>query len=98
MIDRIVYRAAARREFDAAAEYYNRQRLGLGREFVAEVRAVLEVIAAQPDRYPFLIRDIRHAPTNRFPFCVCYRVTSRQIVIISIYHTARDPSVWENWS
>jgi hypothetical protein len=39
----------AKAEFDAAADWYERQRRGLGAKFVAQIRAVLRRIAANPN-------------------------------------------------
>jgi plasmid stabilization system protein ParE len=93
----LVFRGAAQDEYDEAAVWYDGQ-AGLGAAFEAEVQAVLDVIAGQPDRYPIVAGDVREAPVARFPYCVYYRVRTGRIVIISVFHTSRDPAVWQSRS
>ena len=91
----LAFRAIAKTEFDAAAEWSSDQRYGLGDDFVAEVDRVLESIAKQPDRYPVAEGDVREAPVSRFPYCVYYRVKPERVVVLAVFHTSREPSVWQ---
>jgi plasmid stabilization system protein ParE len=86
----------ARQEFDDAADYYERQRKGLGAEFIAEIRTVLNRIAENPRLYVVVERDIRRARVTRFPYIVIYRDEQDEVIVIAIVHGARDPSVWRS--
>lgn len=92
----LVFRAAAQAEFDDSAAWYGAQRPGLGALFVAEVQQVLDTIANQPNRYPVASGDVREAPVQRFPYCVYYRVKPDRVVVIAVFHTARDPATWQS--
>jgi toxin ParE1/3/4 len=92
----LVIRSAAQAEFDAAAVWYEGQRVGLGVDFVAEVQRTLDTISNQPDQYPVVLRDVREAPVARFPYCVYYRVKPDRIVMIAVFHSSRDPSIWQS--
>jgi plasmid stabilization system protein ParE len=92
----LVLRGAAQDEYDQAAVWYEGQRTGLGTEFETEVQAVLDTIVGQPDRYPVVLGDVREAPVNRFPYCVYYRIRPGRIVVISVFHTSRDPTIWQS--
>ncbi len=91
----ITFRPIAQGEFDEAALWYEDQRPGLGDEFVAEVQQVLDTLAEHPERYPLALADVREALVPRFPYCVYYRVRSDRIVIIAVFHSSRDPAVWQ---
>ena len=91
----VVFRPVAQAEFDAAAAWYEGQRPGLGTDFVAEVQQVLDTIANQPDRYPVVSGDVREAPVSQFPYCVYYRVKPDRVVVVAVFHTSRDPSIWQ---
>ena len=91
----LVFRPAAEMEFDAAALWYEGQKPGLGENFVAEVQIVLNEIADNPDRYAAVSGDVREAPVSRFPYCVYYRHRPGRLVVIAVFHTSRDPSVWQ---
>ncbi len=86
----------AKFEFDAAADWYELQRAGLGVDFVAQVRAVLNRIAANPQMYAAVYGDVRKAAVTRFPYIVLYREEPGEVIVISVFHTARDPSVWQS--
>lgn len=59
MTRQIVFRRAARAEFDAAADWYEAERTGLGRDFLTETERVLACIVTQPGQFPTVYRDIR---------------------------------------
>jgi plasmid stabilization system protein ParE len=91
----VVFRHGARNEFDAAADWYEQRRPGRGAKFTAAVQTVLDRIAEQPDFYPQVFEDVREALVKKYPYCVYYRVESNQVVILAVFHTARDPSTWQ---
>jgi plasmid stabilization system protein ParE len=91
----LVFRTIAQTEFDDAAAWYERQRPGLGGDFVAEIQKVLDTIANDPERYALAAGDVREALVSRFPYCVYYRVKQDHVVVIAVFHTSRDPSVWQ---
>jgi toxin ParE1/3/4 len=91
----IVFRRAARVEFDDAADWYEQRRAGLGTAFTAAVQQVLDRLAAQPAFYPQVYGDVREALVCGFPYCVYYREEPGQIVVLSVFHTARNPAVWQ---
>ncbi len=49
---RVVFRHAAKSEFEDAAVWYDEQRRGLGDEFIFEIEQSLASAAAAPLRYP----------------------------------------------
>ena len=68
---------------------------GLGVDFVRRVRAVLNSIAADPQRHVAVYGDVRKASVSRFPYVVLYREELGEVIVISVFHTARDPSIWQ---
>jgi plasmid stabilization system protein ParE len=92
----IVFRRQARREFDEAADWYERHRAGLGRRFIAAVQHVLEQAAQNPQRYAVVFRDVREGLVRRFPYCVYYRDEGKRIVVLAVFHASRDPSIWQS--
>jgi plasmid stabilization system protein ParE len=86
----------ARAEFDDAADRYEQQRPGLGVDFVARVRAVLDQIAANPKLHATVYGDVRKAVVSQFPYIVLYREDPSEVVVIAEFHTARDPSAWQS--
>ena len=91
----VVFRRSARAEFDDAADWYEQRRAGLGAAFTAAVQRVLGQIAAQPDFYPQVYQDVREALVAGYPYCAYYREEPDRVVVLSVFHTARDPSIWQ---
>ena len=57
----LLLRGRAKADIRRAAKWYERQREGLGRDFVAEVDAALALIAANPEQYEIVQLGILHA-------------------------------------
>ncbi len=89
----------ARDELEAAAAYYEAQRLGLGLEFLEEYSLGLEQVADQPRRFPMddFSRtgwEFRYALLGRFPYRVVFRILDQELVVIAVAHTRRMPGYW----
>lgn len=94
----VVLRRTAEDELDRAAAWYATKREKLAAEFVAEVKATFAVIAEHPDRFGIAHEDVREAQLDRFPYCVYYRVLPERVLVLAVFHTARDPSIWQSRS
>jgi plasmid stabilization system protein ParE len=70
----LLLRGRAKADIRRAAKWYERQREGLGRDFVAEVDAAIALIETNPEQYEIVHREIRHAILRRFPYGVFYRI------------------------
>jgi plasmid stabilization system protein ParE len=91
----VVLRDEAQQEFDNAFDWYESERAGLGVEFVAEVQKVFDRIAADPLIHQSVVSDIRKGVVRRFPYCVFYRPHADRIEVIAVFHSSRNPSVWQ---
>lgn len=85
------YQAAALADIQAARAWYDEQRPGLGEEFVIAVEAAVSEIVRLPDAWPVVHRNARRYLMERFPYCIYYRASEDEIVIVACMHGARDP-------
>jgi toxin ParE1/3/4 len=92
----LVVHPAAAAEFDEAAIWYENQRPGLGILFVEKVQMALDTILNNPVRFAFADSNLREAPVSKFPFCIYFRINQNRIAILSIFHTSRNPSIWQS--
>jgi plasmid stabilization system protein ParE len=90
----MILRAKAASDLAKARDYYEKQRKGLGDEFLHAVNLVLDHIESMPEVPAFVHRDIRRALVRRFPFAVYYQVVDGEVVIIAVIHSHRDPKRW----
>ena len=82
-------------EFDEAFDWYERQRPGLGVEFVERVQDAFDRISRAPELHAIVHRDIRRALVRKFPYSVFYRIRDGQIVVLAVFHGKRNPNVWK---
>ena len=85
---------ATKSEFDSAIDWYERQSPGLGGEFFEEVRIVMDRIRSNPHAHPDIHNGVRKAVVRRFPYVILYSEETHEVIVIAIFHAARDPSVW----
>jgi plasmid stabilization system protein ParE len=82
-------------DIEAAFEWYEREEVGLGFQFLDELRATYVRILDHPFGYQDLRSGIRRALTRRFPYGVYFSIEEEVIVIVAVLHTARDPEEWQ---
>lgn len=70
----IYVRPEAETDIEEAAIWYEKQRPGLGDEFLDELRSVFKSISENPAIYPVVHRSTRRALIRRFPFGVYFRI------------------------
>lgn len=91
----VVLRDEATAEFDEAFDHYEAEFAGLGVEFAGEVQEVFDRISVTPSLHAIVFADVRKAVVRRFPYCILYRPHAAHVEVIAVFHTKRDPSVWQ---
>ena len=95
---RVVVRPEVRADLDEAAAWYERQRAGLGSEFVAEVARVLPSLAENPflNSRRHRAKHIRWRYPERFPYRVIYEVLEHDesVIVAAVLHAARHDRHW----
>lgn len=92
----LLVRRQAKTDIRQSARWYDRQRRGLGREFVGEVDAAIERIGSNPEQYQVVHRNVRHAITRRFPYAVFYRIEGSRVIVFAVVSLHRDDVVWKS--
>jgi plasmid stabilization system protein ParE len=91
VIREVVFRQIARSEFEEAVAWYEAERVGLGLEFKSAIDAMLARVAAQPTLFRRVRGPVRRAVLRRFPFTLHFLDEDERIVVLAVYHAARDP-------
>lgn len=94
----VCFHAAARVEFDEAADWYEARQTGLGTAFIGEIEHCLERAAEVPRSFQVIHQGLRRAVVRRFPYCVYFREDADGIVVLAVFHASRDPMVWRHRS
>ena len=93
--------AEALDEANAAAEWYESRREGLGPAFLAELDRCFDLLAEHPEAFPRLADTdprlgIRRALLNRFPYAVVFLELADRVQVLAVAHTGRRPEYWLN--
>lgn len=91
----VVLDPEAREEFDDSYDFYQRRQLGKGEEFADAVQVVLDRISVTPRAHQVVFGNVRRGVVRGFPYCVYYRDESDRIRVISVFHTSRNPAIWQ---
>ena len=92
---KLLVRPAAAADIDEAYRWYERQRVGLGEEFLSAVDAALQDLAAHPAAYAVIHRQTRRALLRRFPYAIFYRLYDENVIVIACMHGRRNPRRWK---
>jgi plasmid stabilization system protein ParE len=83
----------AQRDIRKARRWYNKQRPGLGNEFVDEVETKLQAICKAPFIHAVFAHDARRATLKRFPYSILYYITTDLLQVVAVGHDKQD---WRN--
>ncbi|MBI5215140.1 MAG: type II toxin-antitoxin system RelE/ParE family toxin [Ignavibacteriae bacterium] len=86
----------AETEFQEAARWYGQQRNGLDTEFMLCIDEALQRIKRDPHLYPRCHREARKTVIRRFPFIIIYQIEAREIQVLAIFHSHRNPMRWKS--
>ena len=84
----------AEADLSEAVAWYEARCPGLGLEFADVVRAALQTISANPERWPRRTQNTRQYRLQRFPYAVVYLEQADAIWIVAVAHQSRKPSYW----
>lgn len=88
-------RRAAQTEYDEALDHLTGVSAALGARFEAAVRQAFAEIGANPYQYAVAQADVREALVPGFRYAVYYRVLPARVEVVAVFHTSRDPAVWQ---
>lgn len=88
-------------EIDATVDWYEAQREGLGREFLAAVRAAVSKLRSDPtisvpDRSAPSDALVRRRHLYRFPYVIVFAETPTEYVVLAVMHRRRRPGYWSS--
>ena len=78
-------------EITEAALFYELASTGLGRDFLDDVRRVINRLLDYPFAGGRIDSDLRRILLSRFPFSLVYAVETDSIVIVAVAHHGREP-------
>lgn len=89
----VLLRPGAAKDVQDALAWCEKERMGLGAEFLRELEATISRISGMPEMYPSFRSGVRRATLRRFPYSVIYRETADFIWIVAVFHAKRNPAI-----
>ena len=79
-----------------AYAWYEKQKSGLGEEFLESLDKARQEIVHNPITYRFRYKKkVRAFLVDRFPYIILYVLTKKDLNVISVFNTSRDPKIWK---
>jgi toxin ParE1/3/4 len=85
------YTTRAKDDVDLAFAWYERQRCGLGFDFLDCVEDAISSIEDNPRMYRIYYSCFRGCVVRRFPFSIFYSIEDDEIVVHSVFDNRQDP-------
>ena len=95
MIERIIFRPAAEHELKEAYKWYEQRDAGLGTGFLALGGSMPFENPPVPEIFPVAYKNVRQGLVRRFPYSILYILAGANLIVISVFHSARDPEIWQ---
>ena len=97
MSRQLIINEEAEANISEAAFWYQKQRDGLGEEFLAEVRVSIDSAVSNPRGYRRLRRipEVRRVLTRRFPYRIFFVVRPDAIIVFRVIHGSRHDREWK---
>jgi toxin ParE1/3/4 len=92
---RLIIWPEAEADLSDAAQWYEAQARGLGRQFMRAFRDATSILRRTPLHYQPVIDEARRVLLRRFPYAVFFEIHGADVVILACLHTARDPEEWQ---
>jgi len=86
----------AEQDMDDAYAWYERQRAGLGEEFLSCVNASINAICRSPEMHAAVYKNYRRKLIRRFPYAIFYEFDNGTVTVYAVCHTSRDPAKWRS--
>lgn len=80
-------------ELEKAGNWYENKQEGLRDRFLDAIEHCLERIKTDPQLFAKQRGDYRQAVVKTFPFVVIYKIDKDAIIVLSVFHTKRNPRV-----
>lgn len=84
---------AAEIEINEAADFYDKESLGLGSAFLDEIEKAIKQISLLPKLAPKQGK-VRTLNLSKFPYSLMYSVRPEEIRLLAVAHQRRRPFYW----
>lgn len=88
------FHSEALEELEEAVAYFKAIDRDLAKRFRASLGTVIASVAKSPLLGPIYVDEVRKRVLSDFPYVIFYLQFERQIMIVAVTHTSREPDYW----
>ncbi len=90
----VIYENATRQEGFAAADWYEKQQLGLGTRYLTQWKHAENRMMASPEIHRCFEGELRKCRFEVFPYSLVFQIRGNQLQVIAVMHMSRSPGYW----
>ncbi len=87
----LTVRKEAELDINIAFEYYEKQREGLGHDFLLCIEECMSKVERNPIHYKVIYKELRRIAVRRFPYRILYLVQDNSVIVTAVFHVRKDP-------
>lgn len=95
MSPKIIILPYAELDIKESINFYKEKSQKTALEFIESLNIAFNKIVDNPQTFPITKTDIRKYIMKKFPFCIYFINKNDIIYILAVFHSKRNPSVWE---
>ncbi len=88
----------AENDFDKSYQFYANENEKIADSFYKQINNGFEKISQNPLANSKVYKEIRKHVTKKFSFVIYYQLKDLIVQVIAIFHTSRNPSIWQERS
>ena len=93
---KVVISDEAEIDLDNSFEYYFKDNPNVADVFYRIIDSSFLKIQQSPYLFPIVYENIRKYVVEKFPFVIYHQVDNKLIKVIAIFHTSRNPLIWND--
>ena len=90
MILKIFISEIAEEDLLETAMWYEKQKQGLGEQFIVNFESCLSIIERNPKQFVARFKKFRRVLLSRFPYAVYYKILSDKVEVVGVFHQRRN--------
>jgi len=86
----------AEADLDKSHEFYFQETPKVADAFFRRINLSFEKIKQNPYSSPNVHKNVKKFVVKKFPFVIYYQIVDSVIRVIAIFHTSRNPEIWND--
>ena len=95
MSSKVIILPFAELDIKESVNFYKEKNQRTALEFIESLNIAFNLIMDNPKTFPIVKTNIRKYIMKKFPFCIYFIDKNDKIYILAVFHTKRNPSIWE---